>query len=136
MQASSAAAASAAAAADAAGLPLSLEEYDALALQAQHNFLKWTDIYRILLSVDLLQLPYRSKPVENPLSTPNAMSPTLCDADTREFAGGELFIFAKNFRYFRQDGLEWKRKPASGPNGNRGVSRQLADVFAGEAHVL
>ena len=48
--------------------PLSMQEYQSLMQQAQHTFLKWTDMYRIILSVDALELPVRNKPVENPLS--------------------------------------------------------------------
>jgi len=47
---------------------LSMQEYQSLMQQAQHTFLKWTDMYRIILSVDALELPVRNKPVENPLS--------------------------------------------------------------------
>ena len=48
---------------------LSVEEYAQLMNQAEHAWLHWEDMYRILLSVDELCLPVRGQPVENPLST-------------------------------------------------------------------
>ncbi len=47
---------------------LSQAEYDSLMQRAEHTFLRWYEVYRLLLSVEALDLPVRSSPVENPLS--------------------------------------------------------------------